>query len=84
MASSKKRAVAVVIAVNGEHDQGLRIRDLSEVRLSVMMSRFFLCVGGVAVTIAFSETESVDDWRFQVAELLARGLDSTVGSLLLH
>lgn len=84
IASRNTTAVAVVIAVNKEHDHGLRTLDLNAPRVSAMLSGLFLSPANNTLSVAVSGVGPAANWRFQLADVLARGLDSRLCNFLFH
>jgi hypothetical protein len=84
MASRNTTAVAAVIAVNREHDHGLRVRDFNAPRLSAMLSELFPSPAINTLSVDVSDVDPVASWRLQLADTLARGLDSRFCNFLFH
>jgi hypothetical protein len=80
----KKTARPVVMMVNGEHDHGLLDLIRRADRRSMVFSFPFAAVGSIVTPgLLTTVVGSAGDDLFQVAELLARGLVSTLDNLLI-
>jgi hypothetical protein len=84
IARRKNTAVAVVIAVNREHDHGLRVLDFDVPRVSAMLPGLLSPATANALPADVSGFDPVAGWRFQLADNLARGLVLKFCKLLFH